>query len=194
MSCSDPVRLAFSLALFCGCGTAEAQSSAPETPLAKMSTVDNSAAENADDREVYRIDKFGPLVRMLSPFINSAPLFDRIIGYDEMGQPIWEKEEKLRQKMEKRKQEMLAKFHLLGQYHQDRPDLSAEPWLQKSVEVAKHLEKYRDNLGTCEEDSKLGGEAVVGHEAMHAGLGSDGLVQGGASLQCRYLGIPGRPL
>ena len=52
---------------------------------------------------------------------------------------------------------------MLNQYHADRPDMSGESWLAKSVEVSQNINKYRDNLGTCKEDSSLSGDAVVGH-------------------------------
>lgn len=52
---------------------------------------------------------------------------------------------------------------VLEQYHRDRPDMSGEVWLAKSVEIAQNIDKYRDNLGTCKQDTTMGGQTVTGH-------------------------------
>lgn len=100
--------VAAAVAFLVAAGVYAQSSSGEETPVTPEAA--KNAAPQLPDAILARIGKFGPLVRISPTVFQAQPVFDRIIGYDELHQPIWEKQERLRQIMERRKQAILKQF------------------------------------------------------------------------------------
>lgn len=94
----------------------------------------------------YQVGKFGPTFYAPSVFGTMVPVFDRVIGYDELHHPVWEKEERLCRIFARRRAALLRAWQADIQAGRVRTltglKSELERWQDEARKVHRHTQLY----------------------------------------------------